>query len=74
MKHINALYIQSHANVVFNNLTTIEALPGVVRNRRKGAHISEHGNKGQILRGTKTILGTGKIKQIFDFWGISKFI
>ena len=48
-----------------------EALPGVLGNRGTRAFISgEQGNKGQILRGTKTILGKREHrKQIFDFWG-----
>ena len=48
-----------------------EALPGVLGNRGTRAFISgEQGNKGQILRGTKTILGNREHrKQIFGFWG-----
>ena len=48
-----------------------EALPGVLGNRGKRVFISgEQGNKGQILRGTKTILGNREHKKTnFDFWG-----
>ena len=44
----------------------IEALPGVLGNR--GERALFQGNKGQILRETKTILGNMR-KQSFDFCG-----
>ena len=55
----------------------IEALPGVLGNRGNRAFISgEHGNKGQILRGTgeqRQYWGTGNIrKQFFNFCGIEE--
>ena len=48
-----------------------EALPGVLGNRGTRAFISgEQGNKGQILRGTNTILGNREHKkQVFNFCG-----
>ena len=50
---------------------TDEALPGVLGNRGNMSFISgEQGNKGQLLRGTMTILGNREYKKtIFDFWG-----
>ena len=55
-------------------LSISEALPGVLGNREKRAFISgEHGNKGQILRGTGEQIqywGTGNTrKQIFEEQG-----
>ena len=75
MKHINALYIRSHANVVFNNLT-IEALPVVVRNMKKGALISGYmGTKAKFWGEQRRYWGPGNIrKQIFDFGGTNQFI
>ena len=59
--------------------TYIEALPGVLGNRGNREFISgEQGNKGQILRGTKTILGNREHKKTnFRFLrnrGTSQFI
>ena len=47
-----------------------EALPGHFGEQGKG-HLFQ-GNKGQILRGTKTILGNWKHKKKIDFWGIEE--
>ena len=49
----------------------IAALPWFFWDQGKRVFISgEQGNKGKILRGTKTILGNGEHKkQIFDIWG-----
>ena len=56
-----------------------EALPGVLGNRGTRAFISgEQGNKGQILRGTKTILGNREHRksnfQYLGNRGTSQFI
>ena len=61
-------------HIVSDNNLIKEALPGVLGNRGNRAFISgEHGNKGQISRGTeeqRQDWGTGNIrKQIFNFWG-----
>ena len=60
-------YINSKRVSVFFS----EALQGVLGNRGNKAFISgEQGNKGQILRGTKTILGNREHKKTnFRFWG-----
>ena len=52
-------------------LCNFEALPGVLGKRGNRAVISgEQGNKGQILRGTKTILGNREHKKTnFRFLG-----
>ena len=56
---------------MFVNSAIVEALPGVLGDRGTREFISgEQGNKGQILRGTKTILGNREHKkQMFDFLG-----
>ena len=46
------------------SLQVTEALPGVWGNREKRTFISgEEGNKGQVLRGTKTIVGNREHKK-----------
>ena len=52
-------------------METYEALPGALGSRGNGAFISgEQGNRGQILRGTKTILGNREHKKThFRFLG-----
>ena len=46
----------------------IEALQGGLENRRKKGHLFQ-GNKGQILRGTKTILGDREHEKTFLILG-----
>ena len=44
-----------------------EAVPGALENRGKGIYFGEQGNKGQILRGTKTLLGNREHKKTCKF-------